>query len=375
MLALLINRAKTDGQIRGVSSHLVDNGLSILQYADDTIMFLDHDLEQAKNLKLLLCAFEQLSGLKINFHKSEVFCYGAAREMEASYIYLFGCNLGGYPFRYLGIPMHHRQLLNSEWSKVGERFQQKLSCWKAKYLSYWGRLVLLNSVLNSLPMFMMSFFEVPKGVLKNLDHFRSRFFWQGFAIKHKYRLAKSDILCRPKDQGGLEILNLQLQNKCLLSKWLVNLLNTNGTWQSLLRNKYLRTKTLTQVSSKPNDSHFWRGLMRIKDEVLSNSSFVIKDGTNTGFWDDTWIGDKPLKDTYSSLYHIARDKHVTVSKVLSSRPLNISFMRSLVDNNLSQWLHLVARVSNVVLVDDKDYFKWRLTKSDFSLFGHCIYMT
>jgi hypothetical protein len=36
-----------------------------------------------------------------------------------------------------------------------------------------------------------------------------------------------------------------------------------------------------------------------------------------------------------------------------------------VDNNLSQWLYLVARVSNVVLVDDKDYFKWLLTKSGF----------
>jgi hypothetical protein len=37
----------------------------------------------------------------------------------------------------------------------------------------------------------------------------------------------------------------------------------------LLSNKYLRTKTLTQVSTKPNDSHFWRGLMHIKDEALS----------------------------------------------------------------------------------------------------------
>jgi hypothetical protein len=73
MLALLIRRAKADGKIRGVIPHLVDDGLSILQYADDTVLFLDHDLEQAKNLKLLLCAFEQLSGLKINFHKSEIF--------------------------------------------------------------------------------------------------------------------------------------------------------------------------------------------------------------------------------------------------------------------------------------------------------------
>jgi len=88
--------------------------------------------------------------------------------------------------------------LISEWSKIEERFEKKLSCWKAKYLSYGGRLVLLNSVLSSLPMFMMSCF----GVLKNFDHFRSRFFWQGSSEKHKYRLANWDILCRPKDQGG-----------------------------------------------------------------------------------------------------------------------------------------------------------------------------
>jgi hypothetical protein len=60
-------------------------------------------------------------------------------------------------------------------------------------------------------------------------------------------------------------------------------MNTNGTWQSLLRNKYLRTKTLTQVSPKPNDSHFWSGLMRIKDEILSKGSFIIKDGTSKRF--------------------------------------------------------------------------------------------
>jgi len=176
--------------------------------------------------------------------------------MEDEYTTLFGCNAGEYRFRYLGIPMHHRQLLNFEWHKVEERFEKKLSCWKAKYLSYGGRLVLLNSVLSSLPMFMMSFFQIPKGVVKNLDHFRSRFFWQGSSYKHKYRLAKCDILCRPKDQGGLGILDLQLQNKCLLSKWIINLLNTEGIWQNSLRNKYLGSKSLTQVKAKPYDSHF-----------------------------------------------------------------------------------------------------------------------
>lgn len=69
MLAILIERAKDNGKFSGVIPHLVDDGLSILQYTDDTTLFLDHDILQIKDLKLVLSTFEQLSGLKINLHK------------------------------------------------------------------------------------------------------------------------------------------------------------------------------------------------------------------------------------------------------------------------------------------------------------------
>jgi hypothetical protein len=47
MLAIMIERAKNNGLIEGVIHHLVDGGLSILQYADETILFIEHDLEKA----------------------------------------------------------------------------------------------------------------------------------------------------------------------------------------------------------------------------------------------------------------------------------------------------------------------------------------
>ena len=176
MLAILIERAKENQQFKGVVPHLIDDGLSILQYADDTILFMEHNLEQAKNLKLLLCAFEQLSGLKINFHKSELFCFGEAQAVQMEYEQIFGCSQGMFPFRYLGIPMHYRRLQNSDWKRVDERFQKRLSGWKGRLLSAGGKLVLINSVLSSLPLFMFSFLEVPREVLKKLDFYRSRFF-------------------------------------------------------------------------------------------------------------------------------------------------------------------------------------------------------
>jgi hypothetical protein len=70
MLAILTSRAEEDGQIMRLIPQLVDGSIPILQYVDNTILFMEHDLEQAANMKLLLCAFEKLSGLKINFHKS-----------------------------------------------------------------------------------------------------------------------------------------------------------------------------------------------------------------------------------------------------------------------------------------------------------------
>ncbi|WVZ90567.1 hypothetical protein U9M48_036858 [Paspalum notatum var. saurae] len=227
MLAIILSRAKSNGQVRGVVPHLIEGGLSILQYADDTVLFLDHDLEQAKKLENDSL---HLSGLKINFHKSEIFCFGQAKECESLYSTLFGCKVGEYPFRYLGLPMHFRKLNNKDWKLIEDRIEKKLSNWKGKMLSYGGRLVLLNSVLSSLPMFMISFFE-------NDSH------------KKKYRLVKWPLVCLPKDQGGLGVQNLEIQNKCLLSKWLFKLFNEEGMWQELIKN-------IVQVENKLGDSHF-----------------------------------------------------------------------------------------------------------------------
>ncbi|WVZ93145.1 LOW QUALITY PROTEIN: hypothetical protein U9M48_039151 [Paspalum notatum var. saurae] len=112
MLKVFISRAKLDGQFERVIPYMVDGGLLILRYTDDTILFMDHDPDKARNMKLLLFAFEQASGLKINFHKSSI---------------------------------HFRKLKSCDWVKVKERFEKRLSSWKGKYFSIEGRLTLINS--------------------------------------------------------------------------------------------------------------------------------------------------------------------------------------------------------------------------------------
>ena len=90
--------------------------------------------------------------------------------------------------------------------------------------------------------------------------YRSRiFFGKVIILRKKYRLAKWNIVCRPKDQGGLGIEIIGIKNKCLLSKWLFKLLTEEGVWQELLHNKYIGDKTLARLESKPNDSPFCEG--------------------------------------------------------------------------------------------------------------------
>ena len=154
------------------------------------------------------------------------------------------------------IPIHYRRLTNAEWKIVEERLQLRLSSWKGKLLSLGGRLVRINSVLSNMVLYMISFFQLPKGVLKRLDYFRSRFFWQGDSEKKKYRLARWNVVCRPKDQGGLGIHDLEVKNTALLGKWLYKLLTEDEVWQTLLNQKYIASKALSQAYWKPGDSHF-----------------------------------------------------------------------------------------------------------------------
>jgi len=68
----MLSRASASGVIQGLIPNLIDGGLTHLQYADDTVIFLDFTSENLMNLRLILKCYEAISGMKINFDKNEV---------------------------------------------------------------------------------------------------------------------------------------------------------------------------------------------------------------------------------------------------------------------------------------------------------------
>jgi hypothetical protein len=79
-LATLLERTKLAVLIKGLVPDLIEGGLTHLQYADDNVIFLEANDEYVANLKFILYCFEDMSCLKINFHKSEALMLGASKE-------------------------------------------------------------------------------------------------------------------------------------------------------------------------------------------------------------------------------------------------------------------------------------------------------
>jgi hypothetical protein len=123
-LACLIEKAQDMKLIEGLIPHIISNGCAYLQYADDTILLLQDNLEFARNLKFILILFEKMSRLKINFQKSEVYCFSNANNNKDAYAEIFTCPIKDLPMSYLGVPIDHKTLSISQWAKTEEKFEK-----------------------------------------------------------------------------------------------------------------------------------------------------------------------------------------------------------------------------------------------------------
>jgi hypothetical protein len=103
-------KAQSRGLITSLIGNLIHNGIAVLQYADDTILCLENSLQKARNVKLLLSLYVQMSGLKINFGKSEILLIVGDNNLVCEYAEIFSCQIGLFPVKYLGVPISASRL-------------------------------------------------------------------------------------------------------------------------------------------------------------------------------------------------------------------------------------------------------------------------
>ena len=355
MLNRLMERARDLDLIEGFEIGRDRIKLSHLQFADDTIFFLSSEKHNIKNVLDILKVFGLVSGLRLNLAKSSIVGINLNEEEMAELEREAGCGAGSWPMSYLGMPLGDNPIRVGFWDPVIEKISIRLSSWFKGCLSRGGRLTLIQSVLESIPIYYLSLFKAPISVCNHIESLLRKFFWEGVEEGKKDHLLGWDIVSRSKSKGGLGIGNISKRNEALLGKWLWRFpLEQESFWCSIIRSKYGLNDNGwdSNLVSRGTFRNPWKAISNGLDSFKGLIRLRVGKGNKTRFWEDAWVGTSPLCFLFPGLYRIACDQNCLIESVVdwnSSHSIswNISFRRNLQDRDFQAFLDLLNIINGV----------------------------
>lgn len=176
-------------------------------------------------------------------------------------------------------------------------------------------------------------------------------------MKKKVAKAAWPLVCKPKGEGGLGVLNLQTHNQALRLKHLHKFFNNSFLpWVKLIWDKHYRNGRLPS-SSNLKGSFWWKDALKFPCKFKGRASVKISNGHTCLLWDDIWNGNI-RKLQFPELYSFAKDKSISLSKAHSSDPLCELFSLPLSVEAFGQFQNLQLKFSEVTLNEMNDVWTY-----------------
>ncbi|RVW69991.1 Transposon TX1 uncharacterized 149 kDa protein [Vitis vinifera] len=319
VLSRMLLRAEERNMLEGFRVGRNRTRVSHLQFADDTIFFSNTREEDLQTLKSLLLAFGHISGLKVNLDKSNIYGINLDQAHISRLAETLECKASGWPILYLGLPLGGNPRAGGFWDPVIERISRRLDGWQKAYLSFGGRITLIQSCLTHMP-------------------------WIGEGKKD--HLVRWDVVCKPKEIGGLGFGNISLRNLALLGKWL---------WRYPREGSALWHQVILSIYGSHSDGWDANTIVRWKWGKNSVMGRFVVGGTN--LWD-------PNIQVYLEL---VLDKNIPISSILGPTRLfswNLNFRRNLSDSEIEDLEGLMRSLDGVHLSPSvPDARLWPLSSS------------
>jgi hypothetical protein len=255
-------KASRLGHIKGLLTEFREDGVVSLQYADDTIVFADPDPQNVKNLKCSLIRFEKLSGMRINFRKSEIIPCNLSEGQIHEAGHILGCPVGAFPIEYLGVPLHYDKLRREDTQPLVDKILKKIASWRGKLLSHAARVTLIQTCVANILVYLLSFIKFPKWAIKTLNSHLANCLWSDTDGSDKYHLDNWESVSLAKDFGGLGVPNLRDLNIFLMASWIKRYQEGRGKlWRELIDYKYQTSSPNIFCTKHTRSSQIFKGLM------------------------------------------------------------------------------------------------------------------
>ncbi|RVW39059.1 Transposon TX1 uncharacterized 149 kDa protein [Vitis vinifera] len=317
VLSMMLLRAEERNALKGFRVGRNRIRVSHLQFADDTIFFSSTREEDLLTLKSVLLVFGHISGLKVNLDKSNIYGINLGQNHLHRLAELLDCKASGWPILYLGLPLGGNPKSGGFWDPMIERISSRLDGWQKAYLSFGGRIILIQSCLTHMPCYFLSLFKIPASMAAKIERY-------------------------PREGSAWHQVILSIYGS-----------HSNG-WDA---------NTVVRWSHRCP----WKAIAQVFQDFSKFTRFMVGDGERIRFWEDLWWGDQPLGVRYPRLLRVVTNKNIPISSILeSTRPFswNFNFCRNISDSEIEDLESLLRSLDHLHLspsVPDKR--SWSLSPS------------